>query len=115
MYPYSRRAVLAGAAVGWLADVGAATSQDAGEVIATATFRSRDDLWQINLTSKHAASFSAQLNRIPAGTIRGEFRFYDTEVADKGQLQRFLQLPNAIRSSAPSIHPWGYEIALRLR
>lgn len=85
-----------------------------GEVIARATFRGRDELWQINLTNKFTASFSVQLNRLPAGSIKGDFRFYDTEVADKSQLERFLELPKRITSPEPSVHLGGYEIALAM-
>lgn len=115
MIPISRRSLGVGTAALLLSKLPEAATSTAGsgEVVASAAFRGRDSHWQITLTDKYAAKYSAQLSGIAAGSLWGDFRFYDTEFANKAQLQRFLQLPRSMSSPSPSIHPNSYEIAVK--
>lgn len=114
MIPMSRRSIVLGTAALILSKLSVAETSAAGsgEVVARAAYRSRDSYWQITLTDRYSAKYSAQLSGIAAGSLSGDFRFYDTEFADKEQVQRFLQLPRSISSLSPSIHPNSYEIAV---
>lgn len=115
MCPTSRRTAIVGPAVFFLSQVsGASTKADgSGVVVARAVFRGRDAHWQITLTDKYAAKYFAQVSGITAGSLSGDFRFYDTEIADKEQIGKFMQLPPGIFSPTPSVHPNSYEIALK--
>ena len=111
----SRRSIVLGTTALLLSKLPEAATSPAGsgELAARATYRGRDSHWQITLTDKYAAKYSAQLSGIVVGLLSGDFRFYDTEFADKEQVQRFLQLPRSIASLSPSIHPNSYEIAVK--
>ncbi|MBI2769959.1 MAG: hypothetical protein HYX47_10075 [Burkholderiales bacterium] len=115
MIPMSRRSIVVGTTALLLSKLpeAATSAASSGEVVARAAYSGRDSHWQITLTDKYAAKYSAQLSRIPAGSLSGDFRFYDTEFADKEHLERFLQLPRSILSLSPSIHPDSYEIAVK--
>ena len=111
----SRRSIVVGTTALLLSKLpeAATSAAGSGEVVARAAYLGRDSHWQITLTDKYAAKYSAQLSGIAAGSLLGDFRFYDTEFADKEQVQRFLQLPRSISSLSPSIHPNSYEIAIK--
>lgn len=112
--PISRRTVVVGATLLFSLAADAATNTaGADEVVVRAAYRGRDTHWQIALTDNYAAKYSAQLSGIPAGSLSGDFRYYDTEFVHKEQLKRFLQLPKRIIFPAPSIHPDNYEIAVK--
>jgi hypothetical protein len=111
----SRRTLGVGAAALVLSRAsGAAINTDgSGGIVARAVYGGRDERWQIVLTDNYAAKYSAQLSGITTGSLSGDFRFYDTEFADKEQLNGFFKLPHGIVSPTPSIHPNMYEIAVK--
>ena len=109
----TRRHILTGAAVGLLPELSGAAAPLGDNVIAHARYLGRDESWEISLTDNYTAAFIATLSRLPIGTVRGEFRFYETEFLEKDKLPIFLQLPKSFRASVPSIHPPIYDISVR--
>jgi hypothetical protein len=115
MSPVSRRRIVVGttALLLYKRAEGTPNTPGSGEVVARAAFGGRDSRWQITLTNNYAAKYSAQLSGNAVGSLSGDFRFYDTEFADKEQVQKFLKLPPRISLLSTSPHLNSYEIAVK--
>ena len=110
----TRRGILSGAAVSLLAGKAGATTADLSDVVVEAMYGGRDDSWRLSLFADHSARLHVEMNKMPIGSIVGQFRFYDNDVADVRQLATFGRLGVSISAPQPDIHPWVYEIALLL-
>lgn len=110
----TRRAILAGAAFGALPKGSDAAFAALPDVIADATYWSIEATWRLTLFANYSGRLNVELKKRTLGTVSGQLRFYDVEVAESHELAAFGRLSAEILPPEPDIHPSIYDIALLL-
>jgi hypothetical protein len=87
---------------------------DLSDLVAEATYGGEGTFWRLHLFANYSARLSVQFRSATTGTVFGQFRFYDIEVADRQQLAAFANLRTMIAAPEPEIHPWTYGISLAI-
>ena len=109
----ARRMILVGAALSTSSH--SSLALEVADLVAEATYRGGGSgTWKLLLFANYTARLEIALTGQTAGTVVGQFRFYDIEVADGQEMAAFAKVKPLLMRPEPELHPSSYEIGLLL-